>query len=170
MKFHAALLAPNGHVSAREWRDGDRDVNGPLSRKMIAEFKRLLRDHLTDDPIRPGKFRGCMGDRDCSNILEFEWQQTEPLSALGKFYVRGLPRPAAACRGLQSIKERAALVVMPGDKGRLCPDDWRTIGNLCPCFAVAFFTRAEAAIQKIEAFWHDRGFRNAATPTDHLRN
>ncbi len=199
MKFHAAILAPNGQVSAKEWRDSDVDVNDPLSRKMMSEFKDLLREHLTDDPTRTGKFRGRFGDRDHGDILEFEWQQAEPLSALGKFYVRGQVAAASfylhgsvpelddavleataalfrswfgparsepACHGLRSIKERPLLVVMPGDKGRLSPDNWRIIGNLCPCFATVFFKRAEAGIKAVEKVWADR----LGKKTDYLWN
>ena len=199
MKFHAAILAPNGQLSAQEWRDGDTDVNDPLSRKMMAQFKDLLREHLTDDPTKTGKFRASFGD--IRHVLE--WQQAEPLSAMGKFFVRGQVAAASfylhgsvpelddavleatevlftnwfgraksepACRGLRSIKERPVMVIMPGDKGRLSPADWRIIGNLCPCFAAVFFARAEAFIKKVETYWHDRGFRKGADVTDYLRN
>jgi len=60
--------------------------------------------------------------------------------------------------------------ILPGDKGRLSPDDWRIIGNLCPCFAAVFFARAEAAIKKIETYWQNRGFRKGGTELDYLRN
>src|SRR5258708_2937277 len=85
MKFHAAILAPNGQVSSPERRDSDLVAGDPFSRKMMAEFQNLLREHLTDDPTRTGKFRAKFGD--IHHVLE--WQQVEPLSARGTFFVRG---------------------------------------------------------------------------------
>src|SRR5665213_415832 len=85
MKFHAAILAPNGTVSDNQCRDSDLIGRNPVNSKMMQEFKDLLRENMTDDPVTTGKFRAQFGD--IQHILE--WQQAEPFSAMGKFYVRG---------------------------------------------------------------------------------
>jgi hypothetical protein len=200
MKFHAAILQTTGKVSDCVLRDSEAMSRDSVSRKMMAEFQDLLREKLTDDPVKTGKFHALFGDH--RHLLE--WQQVEPLSAMGKFYVRGQIVAASfylhgfgpdldaavldatevvfarwfgrasdarpACRGLRSIKERPVLITLVAGKSVLKPEDWRIIGNLCPCFAAVFFERAEAAIKKIEAYWHDRGFRKGGTETDFLRN
>ena len=53
--------------------------------KMMDEFQQLLRENLTDDPTRCGKFHAQFGD--IRHVLE--WQQVEPLSAMATFFVRG---------------------------------------------------------------------------------
>jgi len=75
-----------------------------------------------------------------------------------------------ACRGLRSITERPVMIVIPASRKVLAPDDWRIIGNLCPCLAAVFFDRAEAAIQRSEALWHSLASGKDETPTDPLRN
>jgi len=199
MKFHAAILQPNGAVTGRESRDSKVIGSDAFNHRVMGEFKRLLRENFTDDPVKTGKFRAQFGE--FRPVLE--WQQFEPLSAFGKFYVRGNVVAASfylhgfvpeldeivveatealfvnwfgaenspnACRGLRSITERPVMVVIPASRKVLAPDDWRIIGNLCPCFAAVFFERAEAAIKQIETYWHNRGFRKRGTETDFLRN
>ena len=149
MKFHAAILQPNGKVTANECRDSAALNVNAFSRKVMAEFKQALREKLTADPIKTGKFRATFGD--IRHILE--WQQVEPLSAMGKFVVRGKTAAAsfyyhgfapdldeavlqatealfvrwfgrksqAACRGLRSVKERPVVIVMPASKEILRP-------------------------------------------------
>jgi hypothetical protein len=85
MKFHAAILTRGGDVTAKAGHDGDVMGRNGVSRRMMDRFKRLLRENLTEDPTRCGKFRAQFGDS--QHILE--WLQVEPLSAIGKFYVRG---------------------------------------------------------------------------------
>ncbi len=72
-------------MTDNECRDGDAISANAFSRKVMAEFKQALRENLTDDPTQTGKFRAQFGD--IRHI--FEWQQVEPLSAMGKFVVRG---------------------------------------------------------------------------------
>ncbi len=200
MKFHAAILVPDGRVKAKECRDGDKLGRDPINRRMMAEFQALLREHLTDDSVKIGKFRAKFGD--IRHILE--WQQVEPLSAMGKFYVRGRFVAASfylhgfvpemdeavleatevlfeswfdgarnarpASRALRSIKERPVAVVMPGSKRQLDPADWHIIGNLCPCLAAVFFARAEAFIKKVDEFGQALGLRKMGHAPDPLRN
>lgn len=143
MKFHAAILVPDGSVADTRCLDSDVLGRDATNRKMIDEFKGLLRENLTDDPTRCGKFRAQFGD--LRHILE--WQQVEPLSAMAKFYVQGELVAASfflhglvpeldeavleateallagwlggadkgrnACRGLRSIKERPVVVAIP---------------------------------------------------------
>jgi len=46
MKFHAAILSPDGRVSAKERRDSDEIGRGSaVNRKMMAGFKNLLREN-----------------------------------------------------------------------------------------------------------------------------
>jgi hypothetical protein len=200
MKFHAAILQTTGQVSARVRRDSAAMSGDPVSRRMMAEFKQLLCEKLTDDPTKTGKFWAKFGD--VGHIMQ--WQQLEPLSAMGKFYVRGqivaasfymhgfapdlddavleatevlftswfggADKARQACRGLRSIKERPVVIVLAAGKSVLKLEDWHVIGNLCPCFAAVFFDRAEAAIKAVETYWHNRGFRKGGTATDFLRN
>ncbi len=209
MKFHAAILTPNGEVTAKVCRDGDsmaRDGGQPQVHGRIQTS--CSSEKLSDDPTEVRQISGAKFGDSCwpyqfvpeitrwkgSPIAPHppEWQQVEPLSAMGKFYVRGelsaasfylhgfvpeldeavleatevqfdswlggAKKSRAVCRGLRSIKERPVLIVFPGSKKVLSPDDWRIIGNVCPCFAAVFFGRAEAAIMKIEKFWNDSGF------------
>jgi|GEM_PF-4454284 len=199
MKFHAVILAPDGVVAGKTCRDSDQ-LGGSFNRKLIDEFKRLLRENLTDDPTRCGKFRAQFGD--LRHILE--WQQVEPLSAMATFHVQGqlvaasfylhgfvpeldeaaqeatevllsswlggADKADSACRGLRSIKERPVVVAFPGSKKVLSLADWQTIGNLCPCFAAAFFERANAAIDQIGKFWSKQTFLAGGPESDPLRN
>lgn len=200
MRFHAAILGPDGRVADKTCLDSHVLGRDGVNRKMIDEFKKLLRENLTDEPTRCGKFRAPFGD--IRHILE--WQQVEPLSAMGKFYVQGQLVAASfylhgfvpeldeaaleatevtfaswlggadkarnTCRGLRSIKERPVVVAIPGSKKVLSPADWRMIGNLCPCFAAVFFDRANAAIKKIERFWSKQNFPTGGPENDPLRN
>lgn len=61
MRFHAAILIPNGEVWAKVCRDGAMMARDGVNRKFMDEFKRLLRENLTDDPTRCGKFRAKVG-------------------------------------------------------------------------------------------------------------
>jgi hypothetical protein len=183
MKFHAVILTGQGDVTAKTCHDSDVLFQDGVHRQMMDDSRNVLRENLTDDPIRCGKFRAKFGEG--RRILE--WQQVEPLSAMAKFYVRGeiaaagfflhgfvpeldeavleatevqlaswlggADKARRLCRGLRSIKERPVLVVLPGSKQVLSPADWRTIGNLCPCLAAVFFDRAERAIEQIDDFW-----------------
>jgi len=201
MKFHAAILTPDGKVSAKARRDSEKiSRDDPVGRKMMAEFKDLLRENLTDDPTKTGKFWAKFGDS--RHVLQ--WQQVEPLSAMGTFFVRaqrvaasfylhgfvpdldeavleateelfkswfaGAGQARLVSRGLRSIKERPVMIALPAGKSVLKPEDWRIIGNLCPCFAAVFFDSAEAAIKAIETYWHNRGFRKGGTETGFMRN
>jgi hypothetical protein len=200
MKFHAAILVPDGRVADNVCRDSDAMRRDAIDAKMMDEFQHLICENLTDDPVKIGKFWAQFGD--FRHVLQ--WQQVEPLSAMGTFFVRGkmvaasfyfhglVPDLDAAvleatdvlfarwfggtrqakkvCRGLRSIKDRPLVVALPAGKSVLGPDDWRIIGNLCPCFAAVFFDRAEAAIQAVEAYWHNRGFRKGGSETDFQRN
>jgi hypothetical protein len=84
MKFHAAILTPNGDVTAKACRDGERQMHDSVNRRMMDEFRRLLSENLTDDPTQCGRFREQFVD--IRHV--FEWQQVEPFSAMCKFYVR----------------------------------------------------------------------------------
>jgi len=108
MKFHAAILQPNGSVSANECRDSDAISANAFSRKVMAEFKQALRENLSDDPTQTGKFRARFGD--IRHILE--WQQVEPLSAMGKFVVRG--KTAAASFYYHGFADHRQPVPVPG--------------------------------------------------------
>jgi hypothetical protein len=108
MKFHAAILQPNGHVTDNGCRDSDLISGNAFSRKVMAEFKQALRENLTYDPTRTGKFWAQFGD--IRHILE--WQQVEPRSAMGKFGVRGKTAAASFYR-VDSTKESGAPGVRP---------------------------------------------------------
>ncbi len=200
MKFHAAILNFDGGVTASERRDGDVLGRNDIGRKMMADFKLRLREKLTDDPLRCGKFMAEFCDR--RHIME--WQQVDPLSAMARFYVDhrlvaacfflhgfvpemdeaaldaaealltgwlgGPDAGRAACQRLRSTTERPVVVVLPGTKKLLRPADWRTIGNLCPCLAAVFLERANQAIENISGFWSRQGFVAGQSADGHRWN
>ncbi len=83
MKFHAAILNFDGNVAAQERRDGDVLGRNDISSKMMADFRRALREKLSDDPVHCGTFMAEFCDR--RHVME--WQQVDPLSAMARFYV-----------------------------------------------------------------------------------
>ena len=84
MKFHASIVTPDGLVADKDGLDSDDWGRNGSNRKMIGDFKRVLRENLTDDPTHCGKFRAQFGD--FRHVME--WQQVEPFSAMAKFYVQ----------------------------------------------------------------------------------
>jgi len=196
MKFSAAILMRDGHVTANERRDSDDLRRDTVSRDLTAEFAQLLRENLSDGPEGTGAFlAACGGGR----RYRLHWQQVEPLSALGTFFVHGriaavslflygfVPEMDTAVlkatdalfvelfadaynpSGLRAVTERPAVIAVPRREG-LTPKDWRIIGNLCPCLAAAFFDRAAAFVDKVEADWHNHGFRKGGKETAFLNN
>lgn len=197
MKFHSAILRPDGAVVDKRCRDSEEIRSHAFGARMMEDVARLLHENLGDDPVSAGKFRVKVGDDSRHNL---EWQQPHPLSGMGRFFVgshvaavsfclhgfipefdeavvtatealwAGMEKAGDLCRGLRSIRERPVMIVLPNGKADMSPRDWRIIENLCICFAAMFFERAEAAIQQIEAYWHQRGFRKGGKETDFLWN
>lgn len=198
MQFHSIVLQLDGRITDRR-RQRSQELKGRKpSRRVVCDFKRLLRENLGDKPIQSGTFTACL-DKD--QRLRLQWQQADPLSALATFTVNG--KGAAVClflygfepmfdeaavkatedllarmlgnmplnpsSGLRRIRERPAVIAIPWESG-LTPKDSKLIGNFAACLAAVFFDRAESAIKQVEEFWKAMGLKKTMSETDHLWN
>jgi hypothetical protein len=96
MKFHAVILTGQGDVTAKTCHDSDVLAQDGVHRQMMDDSRNVLRENLTDDPIRCGKFRAKFGEGR-PGTLAASAENSNRAAAGGPARLRRFPPMARPC-------------------------------------------------------------------------